>query len=150
MECDFVGDEERMLAGGVRSRPKASTSTPSLMTTVPPVCSACSKLMSTREVRLALASTRFRLRSSLLGWSPDGKADGGTGERGEDVGLRNIGRPRRSERQFKTKCATTPTLAAIPGAGLTRFVRGTCRLAISFYNKSIVYSNRPLSASVLP
>ena len=42
---------ERNFNDGAKSSPRLSKSIPSLITIVPPACSACSKLISMREVR---------------------------------------------------------------------------------------------------
>jgi|SRR5712671_1621957 len=77
-DCDFTDT----------SSPSLSTSIPSLITTVPPASNACSKLISTRDVRLIVLLSFLSPRDAF-GWSPDGKEDGGTGERGVVV-LRNM------------------------------------------------------------
>lgn len=89
---DKGGEEERYFRDGAKSSPRLSKSIPSLITIVSPASNACSKLISMRELRLILVSARLPLRSprDAFGWSPDGKEDGGTSERGEDAGLRNI------------------------------------------------------------
>ena len=73
------GEEvEKEMEALERSAPKLSTSGPSLRRTVPPARSACSKSRSVRETR--------REAWRLLGptaWRPDGKADGGAGDRGD-------------------------------------------------------------------
>jgi hypothetical protein len=85
-------EEERYFRDGAESSPRLSKSIPSLITIVSPASNTCSKLMSLRELRLRLVSARLPLRSprDAFGWSPDGKDDGGTSERGEEAGLRNM------------------------------------------------------------
>lgn len=68
-ECE-CGDKEvlalplsRNFTDGAKSSPRLSKSIPSLITIVPSACSACSKLISMREVRLALESGRVPPRS---------------------------------------------------------------------------------------
>ena len=97
MEEDEVEDEEQVCnltaTGESSSSPNESTSTPSLITIVPPAFNACSKFMSTRGPRRVLLSTRVRLRSpgrAPFGSSPVGNEDGGAGGRGKVDKLRSI------------------------------------------------------------
>jgi len=57
-------EEERYFRDGAESTPRLSTSIPSLITIVSSASNACSKLISTRDPRLIMASARLPL------WSP--------------------------------------------------------------------------------
>lgn len=104
-------EEEKEMEAFERSAPKLSTSGPSLRSTVPPARRACSKSKSVRETRLAAWRSL-----DPTAWRPDGKEEGGAGDRGEGCRKRDArlaGRGRECVARVK-RLKPRPRLPSLP------------------------------------